>query len=127
MAGKTLLDIRGVHTYYGNIRALNGVDVTVEEGEIVALIGANGAGKSTLMMTIFGAPKARSGSIVFAGTDITRMPTHEIARLRIAQSPEGRRIFPRMTVMENLQMAPASTTSNISMRTSRRCMRCSRA
>ncbi len=104
MAGKTLLDIRGVHTYYGNIRALNGVDVTVEEGEIVALIGANGAGKSTLMMTIFGAPKARSGSIVFAGTDITRMPTHEIARLRIAQSPEGRRIFPRMTVMENLQM-----------------------
>ena len=104
MAGKTLLDIRGVHTYYGNIRALNGVDVTVEEGEIVALIGANGAGKSTLLMTIFGAPKARSGSIVFAGTDITRMPTHEIARLRIAQSPEGRRIFPRMTVMENLQM-----------------------
>jgi branched-chain amino acid transport system ATP-binding protein len=70
----------------------------------VALIGANGAGKSTLMMTIFGAPRARSGSIVFAGTDITQMPTHKIARLRIAQSPEGRRIFPRMTVLENLQM-----------------------
>ncbi len=104
MAGKTLLDIKGVHTYYGNIQALNGVDVNVDEGEIVALIGANGAGKSTLMMTIFGAPRARSGSIMFAGTDITRMPTHEIARLRIAQSPEGRRIFPRMTVLENLQM-----------------------
>ena len=104
MAGTTLLDIKGVQTYYGNIRALNGVDVTVNQGEIVALIGANGAGKSTLMMTIFGAPRARSGKITFAGTDITQMPTHEIARMRIAQSPEGRRIFPRMTVMENLQM-----------------------
>jgi branched-chain amino acid transport system ATP-binding protein len=104
MAGTTLLDIKGVQTYYGNIRALNGVDVTVKEGEIVALIGANGAGKSTLMMTIFGAPRARAGTITFAGTDITQMPTHEIARMRIAQSPEGRRIFPRMTVMENLQM-----------------------
>ncbi|RUU06748.1 ABC transporter ATP-binding protein [Mesorhizobium sp. USDA-HM6] len=104
MAGATLLDIKGVQTYYGNIRALNGVDVSVNQGEIVALIGANGAGKSTLMMTIFGAPRARTGTITFAGTDITQMPTHEIARLRIAQSPEGRRIFPRMTVMENLQM-----------------------
>nr|WP_210309447.1 ABC transporter ATP-binding protein [Aminobacter aganoensis] len=99
-----MLDIRGVETYYGNIRALNGVDVTVNEGEIVALIGANGAGKSTLMMTIFGTPRARRGTITFGGTDITDLPTHEIARLRIAQSPEGRRIFPRMTVMENLQM-----------------------
>ncbi|WP_192245704.1 ABC transporter ATP-binding protein [Mesorhizobium silamurunense] len=104
MAGTMLLDIKGVQTYYGNIRALNGVDVTVNQGEIVALIGANGAGKSTLMMTIFGAPRARAGTITFAGTNITQMPTHEIARLRIAQSPEGRRIFPRMTVMENLQM-----------------------
>jgi branched-chain amino acid transport system ATP-binding protein len=104
MAGQTLLDVKGVQTYYGNIRALNGVNVQVNEGEIVALIGANGAGKSTLMMTIFGAPRARTGTIIFAGTDITRLPTHEIARLRIAQSPEGRRIFPRMTVMENLQM-----------------------
>jgi branched-chain amino acid transport system ATP-binding protein len=104
MAGTTLLDIKGVQTYYGNIRALNGVDVTVNQGEIVALIGANGAGKSTLMMTIFGTPRARAGTITFAGTDITQMPTHEIARMRIAQSPEGRRIFPRMTVMENLQM-----------------------
>jgi branched-chain amino acid transport system ATP-binding protein len=104
MAGKPLLQVDGVETYYGNIRALNGVSIAVNEGEIVALIGANGAGKSTLMMTIFGTPRARKGSISFAGTDITQMPTHEIARMRIAQSPEGRRIFPRMTVMENLQM-----------------------
>jgi branched-chain amino acid transport system ATP-binding protein len=99
-----LLAVRGVKTYYGSIIALRGVDLDVYEGEIVALIGANGAGKSTLMMTIFGKPQAREGSIVFAGRDITRLPTHEIAALRIAQSPEGRRIFPRMTVLENLQM-----------------------
>jgi branched-chain amino acid transport system ATP-binding protein len=104
MAAKPLLQVEAVETYYGNIRALGGVDVAVDEGEIVALIGANGAGKSTLMMTIFGTPRARAGVITFAGTDITHMPTHEIARLRIAQSPEGRRIFPRMTVLENLQM-----------------------
>lgn len=104
MADAPLLDIKGVQTFYGNIKALNGVDVSVNEGEIVALIGANGAGKSTLMMTIFGSPRARAGKITFAGTDITQLPTHEIARMRIAQSPEGRRIFPRMTVMENLQM-----------------------
>jgi branched-chain amino acid transport system ATP-binding protein len=84
--------------------ALKGVDVDVNEGEIVTLIGANGAGKSTLMMTIFGDPRAREGSIVYHGRDITQLPTHEISRLRIAQSPEGRRIFPRMTVRENLQM-----------------------
>lgn len=104
MAATPLLSVKNVETYYGNIRALDGVDVNVNEGEIVALIGANGAGKSTLMMTIFGNPRARSGTITFAGTDITGLPTHEIARLRIAQSPEGRRIFPRMTVLENLQM-----------------------
>jgi branched-chain amino acid transport system ATP-binding protein len=104
MAARTLLQVEGVQTYYGNIRALNGVNVSVNEGEIVALIGANGAGKSTLMMTIFGSPRARAGKITFSGTDITEMPTHQIARMRIAQSPEGRRIFPRMTVMENLQM-----------------------
>jgi branched-chain amino acid transport system ATP-binding protein len=93
-----------VHTYYGNIVALRGVDLDVNAGEIVTLIGANGAGKSTLMMTVFGNPRARAGSIIFDGRDITRMPTHEIARLRIAQAPEGRRIFGRMTVLENLQM-----------------------
>jgi len=102
-----LLAVRGVETYYGNIIALKGVDLDVHEGEIVTLIGANGAGKSTLMMTIFGSPRARTGRITYAGVDITKMPTHEIARLRIAQSPEGRRIFPRMTVMENLQMGAA--------------------
>ena len=99
-----LLDVRGVKTYYGKIVALRGVDITVNQGEIVTMIGANGAGKSTLMMTIFGKPQAREGQILFDGRDITTMPTHEIARLKIAQSPEGRRIFPRMTVMENLQM-----------------------
>jgi branched-chain amino acid transport system ATP-binding protein len=100
----TLLSVENVQSYYGNIRALGGVTIDVKRGEIVALIGANGAGKSTMMMTIFGSPKARSGKIIFEGQDITEMPTHEIARLRIAQSPEGRRIFPRMTVLENLQM-----------------------
>jgi len=104
MSTAPLLDVRNVETFYGNIQALNGVNVSVSEGEIVALIGANGAGKSTLMMTIFGTPRASSGTISFAGTNITQLPTHEIARLRIAQSPEGRRIFPRMTVLENLQM-----------------------
>ena len=99
-----LLSVRGVTTYYGNIIALRGVDLDVNQGEIVTLIGANGAGKSTLMMTVFGNPRARDGRIVYDGADITHMPTHEIARKRIAQSPEGRRIFPRMTVLENLQM-----------------------
>jgi branched-chain amino acid transport system ATP-binding protein len=99
-----LLMVRGVTTYYGNIIALRGVDLDVNEGEIVTLIGANGAGKSTLMMTVFGSPRARDGNIVYDGVDITTKPTHEIARMRIAQSPEGRRIFPRMTVLENLQM-----------------------
>jgi branched-chain amino acid transport system ATP-binding protein len=99
-----LLSVRAVKSFYGNIAALKGVDVEVNEGEIVALIGANGAGKSTLMMTIFGSPRAREGTIDFDGQDITQKPTHEIAKLRIAQSPEGRRIFPRMTVLENLQM-----------------------
>jgi branched-chain amino acid transport system ATP-binding protein len=98
------LKIENVETYYGSIRALAGVDVEVKAGEIVTMIGANGAGKSTLMMTICGNPKPRSGRIVFDGRDITNLPTHQIMRLGIAQSPEGRRIFPRMSVMENLQM-----------------------
>ena len=104
MAQEPLLKIRGVETFYGNIQALRGVDLDVNAGEVVALIGANGAGKSTLMMTICGSPHARRGSVTFDGSDITHMPTHEIARLRISQSPEGRRIFARMTVQENLQM-----------------------
>ncbi|RIY01363.1 ABC transporter ATP-binding protein [Aureimonas flava] len=99
-----LLSIRGVETFYGKIQALKGVDLDVGEGEIVTLIGANGAGKSTLMMTICGNPRARSGQILYRGEDISQLPTHTIMTRRIAQSPEGRRIFGRMTVMENLQM-----------------------
>ena len=102
-----MLQVRGVKTFYGNIMALRGVDVDVYKGEIVTLIGSNGAGKSTLMMTIFGQPRPREGAILFEGRDITKVPTHEIAHLKIAQSPEGRRIFPRMSVFENLQMGAA--------------------
>src|SRR5271163_3188700 len=107
-----LLAIRGLRAAYGNIEALKGVDLDINNGEIVALIGANGAGKSTLMMTVFGRPRARAGTILFDGADITDVPTHEIARLRIAQSPEGRRIFPRMSVAENLQMGADATDAN---------------
>jgi branched-chain amino acid transport system ATP-binding protein len=103
----SLLSVSGLHAAYGPIRALSGVDLSVAEGEIVALIGANGAGKSTLLMTICGNPRAAQGRILFAERDITRLPTHEIARLGIAQVPEGRRIFPRMTVLENLMMGAA--------------------
>ncbi|MBO0661169.1 ABC transporter ATP-binding protein [Jiella sp. MQZ9-1] len=104
LASEPLLAIRGVETFYGKIQALRGVDVEVHRGEIVTLIGANGAGKSTLMMTICGNPQARAGQIVYNGKDITHLPTHDIMSMSIAQSPEGRRVFPRMTVMENLQM-----------------------
>jgi branched-chain amino acid transport system ATP-binding protein len=107
-----LLTISNLRASYGKIEALRGVDLDIASGEIVALIGANGAGKSTLMMTIFGKPRARSGSIVYDGIDITDLPTHEIARMRIAQSPEGRRIFPRMSVAENLQMGADVTESS---------------
>ena len=107
-----LLRLEGVTAYYGAIQALKGVDLEVNAGEIVTLIGAKGAGKSTLMMTIFGKPRARAGSITFDGRDITDVPTHEIARLRLAQSPEGRRIFPRMSVAENLQMGADATDSS---------------
>jgi branched-chain amino acid transport system ATP-binding protein len=99
-----LLSVRGVKTFYGRVMALRGVDMEINAGEIVTLIGANGAGKSTLMMTVCGNPRAREGTISFAGQDITNLPTHEIARLKLAQAPEGRRIFSRMTVLENLQM-----------------------
>ncbi len=99
-----LLTARDIHTYYGKIVALRGVDIDVNRGEIVTMIGANGAGKSTLMMTICGTPHPRQGQIIYDGQDITARPTHEIMRMGIAQSPEGRRIFPAMTVMENLQM-----------------------
>jgi len=99
-----MLTVTGVETFYGNIQALRGVDVTVHRGEIVTLIGANGAGKSTLLMTICGNPHPSSGQVIFDGVDITNQPTFEIIRRGIAHAPEGRRIFPRMTVYENLVM-----------------------
>jgi branched-chain amino acid transport system ATP-binding protein len=111
-----LLVVRGVKTFYGRVMALKGVDLEVNEGEIVTLIGANGAGKSTLMMTVCGNPRAREGTISFAGHDITHLPTHEIARLKLAQAPEGRRIFSRMTVLENLQMGAITADPSQSKR-----------
>ena len=115
--GHVMLNISGVHTFYGNIEALKGVDLDVREGEIVTLIGANGAGKSTLLMTVCGNPRAVSGRVSFEGLDITRRSTHEIVRLGISQAPEGRRIFPYMTVMENLQMGATAGMPNISTKT----------
>ena len=99
-----LLAINNVTAAYGNIPVLHGVSLDISKGEIVTLIGANGAGKTTLMMTIFGRPRAAEGRVLFEGQDITQLPTHRIARLCIAQSPEGRRVFPDMTVEENLLM-----------------------
>src|ERR1700744_4460775 len=104
-----LLAIQGLRAAYGKIEALKGVDLDIKSGELVTLIGANGAGKSTLMMSIFGRPKAKAGKILFDGRDITGVATHESARLRSAQSPEGRRIFPRMSVAENLPMGGDAT------------------
>src|SRR6201986_1556603 len=107
-----LLAVRGLCAAYGRIEALKGVDIEINSGEIVPLVGANVAGNSTLMMSIFGRPRARAGRVLYEGREITALPTHEIARMRIAQSPEGRRIFPRMSVAENLQMgADAADTT----------------
>ena len=99
-----MLQLSGVHAHYGHIHALRGIDLSVQVGEVVTLIGANGAGKSTLLMSLFGQPRVSAGRIVFDNEDITRLPTHVIARRDISLVPEGRRIFPRMTVLENLQM-----------------------
>jgi len=104
-----MLKIEGVHSFYGQIEALKGVDLEINQGEIVTLIGANGAGKSTLLMSIFGKPMPKKGRILFEGQDLSQVPAHEIVRLGVAQSPEGRRIFPRMTVYENLQMGALPT------------------
>ncbi|MCS6779500.1 MAG: ABC transporter ATP-binding protein [Geminicoccaceae bacterium] len=104
-----MLEVENVVTRYGAIEALKGVSITVERGEIVTIIGANGAGKSTLLMTICGSPRAASGRIRFDGRDITEMATYDIVRLGISQAPEGRRIFPRMTVLENLMMGAVPT------------------
>ena len=102
--GSPMLELDNVSAAYGAVEALRGVSLTVHQGEIVTLVGANGAGKSTLLMTICGDPRARSGRILFEGRDITDLPTHAIMRLGMAQAPEGRRVFPRMTVLENLVM-----------------------
>jgi len=99
-----LLEIEDIHTYYGSIEALKGISLTVEEGEVVTLIGSNGAGKSTTLRSISGLTPARSGQIRFRGQDITRTPAHEVVRAGIALSPEGRHCFPRMTVRENLDL-----------------------
>ncbi|NYT61071.1 ABC transporter ATP-binding protein [Alcaligenaceae bacterium] len=99
-----MLKLQNVHTYYGAIQALNDVSVEVNQGEIVTLIGANGAGKTTLLMTVCGSPRARSGTVFFEGEDITQAETHTIMRRGIAISPEGRRVFPDLTVVENLKM-----------------------
>ena len=99
-----MLELRNIHSGYGPIAVLKGIDLTVAEGKIATLIGANGAGKTTLLMTISGTPRARQGSIRYCGEDITQLPTHLLIRRDIAHVPEGRRIFPRMTILENLQM-----------------------
>jgi branched-chain amino acid transport system ATP-binding protein len=104
-AGRTkILELENVHTYYGSIHAIKGISIEVFEGEIVTLIGANGAGKSTTLRTINGLNRPRQGKIRFQGRDITSTPAHEIVKRGIAQSPEGRRLFPRMSVVENLEM-----------------------
>ena len=99
-----MLELADVHTYYGNIRALRGVSLTVAPGEIVTLIGSNGAGKTTTLRTILGTARPRRGTVTFGGQRLDTLPTDRIVRLGIAQSPEGRRIFPRMTVLENLEL-----------------------
>jgi branched-chain amino acid transport system ATP-binding protein len=112
MSEPPLLAIEGLHAAYGRISALKGVDLEVGRGEIVSLIGANGAGKSTLMMSVFGRPRPHAGRIIFDCRDITHLAAHDIARLHIAQAPEGRRIFPRMSVAENLRLGADATDSS---------------
>ena len=99
-----MLKLEQIHTHYGAVEALSGVSIEVNKGEIVTLIGSNGAGKTTLMMTVCGTPRASSGRVMFEGNDITARPTHEIMRMGMAISPEGRRVFPSLTVIENLKM-----------------------
>jgi branched-chain amino acid transport system ATP-binding protein len=104
VASETVLLVEDVHTFYGSIEALKGISLEVREGEIVTLIGANGAGKSTTLRSINGLNHPRTGKIVFQGTDVTSMPPHQIVKRGISQSPEGRKLFPRMSVTENLEM-----------------------
>ncbi|HXE93705.1 MAG TPA: ABC transporter ATP-binding protein [Gaiellaceae bacterium] len=111
-----MLTVEKVHTYYGSIEALKGITIEVHEGEIVTLIGANGAGKSTMLRSINGLNHPRRGSIVFRGTDITREPPHDVVRLGISQSPEGRKLFPRMSVLENLEMGAFQRSDRAELR-----------
>ncbi len=99
-----MLELTDVHTYYGNIHALKGITISVEQGEVVTLIGSNGAGKSTTLLTISGLVHARTGSVTLDGVSLVGMPAHKITSLGVVQSPEGRRVFPRMSVLENLEM-----------------------
>jgi len=109
-ATKKILQLEGIHTYYGSIHALKGITIDVGEGEIVTLLGANGAGKSTTLRSINGLNHPRRGSIRFQGADITHAAPHTIVSRGVAQSPEGRRLFPRMTVLENLEMGAFQRT-----------------
>ncbi|MGB4675353.1 MAG: ABC transporter ATP-binding protein [Aggregatilineales bacterium] len=111
-----MLEVQDIHTYYGHIHALRGVSLTVEEGEIVTLIGGNGAGKSTTLNTISGVTPARHGQVILDGMDITRVPPHDIVGLGITQAPEGRRIFARLTVQENLDLGAYSRKDTASVK-----------
>jgi branched-chain amino acid transport system ATP-binding protein len=115
-ANGTILELRDVHTFYGAIHALKGISLEVHQGEIVTLLGANGAGKSTTLRSINGLNRPRRGSIVFEGRDITQTPAHEIVKRGIAQAPEGRRLFPRMSVTENLEMGAFQRTDKAGIR-----------
>jgi len=114
--GNILLRVEGIHTYYGTIHALKGISIEVREGEIVTLIGSNGAGKSTTLRSINGLNHPREGTITFAGKDITDTPAHEIVKMGISQSPEGRRVFSRMSVLENLEMGAYQRTNRSEIR-----------
>ena len=115
-ADQVILELENVETFYGSIQALKGISITVRAGEIVTLIGANGAGKSTTLRSINGLNHPRRGRITFNGKDITHEPAHDIVKLGIAQSPEGRKLFPRMTVTENLEMGAFQQPDKVSMR-----------
>jgi branched-chain amino acid transport system ATP-binding protein len=115
-AAQSILELEDVQTFYGSIQALKGISLHVGEGEIVTLIGANGAGKSTTLRSINGLNRPRKGSIRFQGNDITNTPAHDIVKRGIAQSPEGRKLFPRMTVLENLEMGAFQRSDRAGMR-----------
>jgi branched-chain amino acid transport system ATP-binding protein len=116
VASETVLNVEDVHTFYGSIEALKGISLEVREGEIVTLIGANGAGKSTTLRSINGLNHPRTGKIIFQGTDVTSMPPHQIVKRGISQSPEGRKLFSRMSVTENLEMGAFQRTDRAEMR-----------